>query len=199
MAYTSVNNGVGSTARRFGMSKANRNYTTQYFQNSHSSGDIRAYYIHQRYTGVGGGEVYRPVAEAYGSGCAAGATINAIHATGRVGSSGTVSGALNAIRATLEVGGTTPTPGGTLSALQLDSNIAAGATIGSTSAFVRVSDSGTADLLINLLSMPVPSAKHDSKLFVARHADCTASHGIRIVDGAGTPYWIMVSTDTPGN
>jgi len=148
MAYTSVNNGVGSSGNRFKLSKANRNYTTQYFQAQHSSGDIRGYYLHQRFTGVGGGEVIRAVAEAYVASSATGATINAAHFTGRVGSlsTATVSGALNAIRATLEVAGTTPTPGGRLAAIQLDSNIVTGATLGAKDAFIRVTDSGATQI-----------------------------------------------------
>ena len=95
MAYTSVIYGEGNASKRFKLSKANRNYTTQYFQSVHASGDIRIQYLHDRFTSTGGGEVIRAVAEGYGTGVAAGATLNAAHFTGRVGS-GTVSGALNA-------------------------------------------------------------------------------------------------------
>lgn len=146
MAYTSVVKGVGSALRRFTLSIPNRNYTTQYFQSTHTTGDIRVQYLHNRYTAAGGGEVIRAVAEAYGTGVAAGGTVNAAHFTGRVGAAMTVSGALNAVRATLEVAGTTPTPGGTLAALQLDSNISTGWTPGLNDAFVRISNSGAGEV-----------------------------------------------------
>jgi hypothetical protein len=200
MAYSSVRNGVGSTGNRFRMSLANKNYTTQYFQNVHASGDIRAYYLHQRYASTGGGEVIRAVAEAYATGSAAGATINAAHFTGRVGAAKTISGALNAVRATLEVAGTTPTPGGTLAALQLDSNIVTGATLPATCSMARVTQSG-ATKIPNLFQLPVPGAKTAAAtdLFVARHADATATHSIGVVDDAGTRYWFLLTTDTPAD
>jgi hypothetical protein len=217
MPYTSVNNGIGSTARRFKMSKASRNYTTQYFQNCHSSGDIRAYYYHQRYTGVGGGEVIRAVAEAYTTGAAAGATVNAIHATGRVAPSMSVSGALNAIRATLEIatisgtqGGTlaalqldsnvahdttlgiattSGTQGGTLAALQLDSNVAHDTTLGAETAFVRVTNSG-AHTIDNLFNIEVAPATDTPTALVSTHADHVSTHLIKCrVNGAD--MWLL--------
>ena len=54
---------------------------------------------------------------------------------------GTISGAANALRATL--GGSATTPGGTLAVLQLDTNYNSTVTLGSASAFIRVSDSGS--------------------------------------------------------
>lgn len=190
---------VGASARP-ATAGGSHNFERSYYRSKAGSGtDVRAHYEDLEFTNVGGGEVIRVRGIANGLLCATGGTINAIHATGRVAAAKTVSGALNAIRATLEVAGTTPTPGGTLAALQLDTNLVAGTTLSAPSAFIRVTDSGTADLLTNLLSLAAPGAKNSGKMFVARHADCTATHSIKIVDAAGTNYYIMVSTDTPAD
>ena len=172
----------------------------QYFRHAGASGDVRAVYADLDFTAAGSGETLRVRGIANGLLCATGGTINAIHATGRVAAAKTVSGALNAIRATLEVAGTTPTPGGTLAALQLDSNIVTGATLGATDSMCRVTQSG-ATKVPNLFCLPVPGAKTASAtdMFVAVHADSVVTHAIRIVDTAGTPYWIQVTTDTPAD
>jgi hypothetical protein len=140
-------NGVATSAKPKVLSKKYQNYTTRYFTTPIGTGyDMRVQYDKLSFTGTGGGEVIRAIAEANGTLCATGGTINAGHFTGRVAAAKTVSGALNALRATLEVAGTTPTPGGTLAALQLDSNIVTGATMGAKDAFIRVSDSGATQL-----------------------------------------------------
>jgi hypothetical protein len=190
---------LGSSNRPISASGAHI-FGRQYFRHAGSSGDVRGVYADLDFTGAGSGETMRLRGIANGLLCATGGTINALHATGRVASGKTVSGALNAIRATLEVAGTTPTPGGTLAALQLDDNIVTGATISAASAFIRVSHSGATEL-VNLLNLPAPGAKTAAAtdMFVARHADAAATHGIKIIDDAGTSYWLMVTTDTPGD
>lgn len=165
------------------------NFARQYYRHHGASGDVRALYADLDFTSTGSGETLRIRGIANGTLCATGGTINALHATGRVASGKTVSGALNAIRATLEVAGTNPTPGGTLSALQLDSNIEPGATLAGVDAFVRVSDSGTTKLG-KLLNIPAPS---NSTIF-ATHTTETMTHSIRITDAAGTPYYIMCAS-----
>jgi hypothetical protein len=126
-------------------------FQRNYYRHTGASGDVRAHYEDLDFTSTGSGEVLRVRGIANGTGVATGGTVNAIHATGRVASGKTVSGALNAIRATLEVAGTTPTPGGTLAALQLDSNCSTGWTASANDAFIRVTQSGagTLDNFIN--------------------------------------------------
>jgi len=126
-------------------------FKRDYFKHAGASGDVRGTYQDLDISSTGSGETLRLRGIASGTLVATGGTINALHATGRVASGGTVSGALNAIRATLEVAGTTPTPGGTLAALQLDSNIVTGWTASDNDAFIRVTQSGagTLDNFIN--------------------------------------------------
>lgn len=189
--------GSDNDARRSPAAVGAHKFHDENYYHVGSSGDVRGYYIDLYCNGAGAGETLRLRGIVNGTNVATGGTLNALHATGRVAAGKTVSGAMNAIRATLEVAGTTPTPGGTLSALQLDSNIVTGATMGANDAFIRVSDSG-ATKLTNLLSLAAPGAKNSGDMFVARHADCAATHAIKIVAN-GTNYYIMVSTDTPAD
>lgn len=122
--------------------------------------DVRGKYEDLEFTSTGGGEMLRIRGIANGLLCATGATINAAHFTGRIVAGATISGALNAARFTLEVAGTTPTPGGTLSAIQLDSNISTGWTA-PTAAFIRVSNTG-AGKMTKLIHFDETVGAHDS-------------------------------------
>jgi hypothetical protein len=121
---------------------------------------------------------------------AVGATINAIHATGRIASGATVSGALSGIRATLEVAGTNPTPGGTLAALQVDSNIVTGATLGANTAYIRVSNSGTTEVP-NLFNIET-AINSDFSTMVTSHADHASTHLIKC-RVAGADMWLLAA------
>ena len=199
MPYTSVERGIGDSARRLTLSKANRNLTTQYFSSVHASGDIRIQYLHDRFSSSGGGEVIRAIAEAYALGSAAGATINAAHFTGRVAAAKTVSGELNAVRATLEVAGTTPTPGGTLAALQLDSNCVDGWTQGANDAFVKVTNSGVGKVtsLLNIMEAP---ASNDATALISTSANAPTlaelTHSIKCRIN-GVNYWLVATAHAP--
>jgi len=138
--------GADNDAKRSPCAVGAHKFHDENFYHLGASGDVRGYYQDLYINNTGSGEMLRPRVIANGTLVATGGTANAIHATGRVAGGKTVSGALNAIRATLEVAGTTPTPGGTLSALQLDSNVVTGATLGAETAFIRFSDSGETDI-----------------------------------------------------
>lgn len=198
MAYTSIKDGLASSARPYVLSKASRNFTTKYFKATHASGDIRISYVKQLFNSTGGGEIIRAVAAANGTGCAAGATINAAHFTGRVEAAKTVSGALNAVRATLEVAGTTPTPGGTLAAFQLDSNISTGWTAGANDAFMRVSNSG-AGKITNLFNIEeaVGAAGAVTGLVCTDHANDIAANAFIKCRINGTTYFLMATSTAP--
>ena len=168
------------------------------YYRSTGTGGVRGKYEDMEFTSTGGGEALRLRGIANGTLCATGLTINALHATGRVASGGTVSGALNAIRATLEVAGTTPTPGGTLSALQLDTNIVTGWTQGSADAFIRVTNSG-AGKLTNLFSIgeAVGAAGAITGLVCTDHANDLAANAFVKCLINGTTYWMMMTSTAP--
>ena len=156
-----------------------------YAKASATSGDTRLAYSKLTFTSTGSGEVYRGFAVVTGTGAAAAGTINGAHFSCEM-QGGSISGAANAVRAT--IGGTTAAPGGTLSAVQLDSNFASGVTLPGTAAFMRVSDSNTVKVPA-LLNLPAPSA---GTIFRSQ-TSAAVSHVIKIVASDGTPYYVMVS------
>ena len=157
-----------------------------YATTSAASGDTRLSYSKLTFTSTGSGETLRAFSVVTGAGAAAAGTINGAHISAEIDGSGTISGAANALRAT--IGGTSTTPGGTLAAIQLDSNFGAGVTLAGTSAFMRVTDSGTVKVG-SLLNMPAPAS---NTIFRAKAA-AAVTHVIKIVADNGTPYYIMVS------
>ena len=154
-----------------------------YATTSATSGDTRLSYNKLTFTSTGSGEVVRGFAVVTGTGGATAGTINGAHFSMEA-QGGTVSGAANAIRAT--VGGTTAAPGGTLAAIQADTNWDAGVTLPASAAWIRFSESGTAKMA-NLFNVPAAMVVTKSAAAVAKT--------IKIVDDAGTPWYIMVSAE----
>lgn len=160
-----------------------------YATTSATSGDTRLSYSKLTFTSTGSGETIRAFSVVTGAGAAAAGTINGAHVSTEIDGSGTISGAANALRAT--IGGTSTTPGGTLAALQLDSNFASGVTLPGSAAFARVTNTNTVKIT-NLLNMPAPSV---GQVFAAKVAASPAqTHSIKFVDDAGVTYYIMCTT-----
>lgn len=157
-----------------------------YATTSATSGDTRLTYQRLTFSSTGSGETIRAFSVVTGAGAATGGTINGSHISTSINGSGTISGAANAIRAT--IGGSSTNPGGTLAALQLDSNFASGGTWSNTS-FLRVTNSGTGEVG-NFALMPAVSA---TGVFRAKVGSPVVSHCIPVISG-GTTYYIMVST-----
>lgn len=169
---------------------ANQNAYANYFKTLATTGDTRLSYNKLTFAGVGGsGETLRAFSVVDNVSVATGGTVNGAHISLEInGASGAVAGAGNALRVTL--GGTATTPGGTLAAIQLDSNFDAGATVPTSSAFLRVTDTNT-NKIPNLLNLPAPSA---GTIFRAQTA-AAVTHVIKIIASNGTSYYIMVSTN----
>jgi hypothetical protein len=176
---------TGSTSSPLTVTTAT-NVDSAYVTSSAATGDTRLSYQRLAFTSTGSGETYRALTQVTGVGAATGGTVNGAHISLSVNGSGTISGAGNALRATL--GGTSTTPGGTLAAIQLDSNFGAGVTLPATSAFMRVTDSGTVKVG-SLLNLPAPAS---DTIFRAKAA-AAVTHVIKIVAANGTPYYVMVS------
>ena len=157
-----------------------------YATTSASSGDTRLNYEKLTFTSTGSGETIRAFSVVTGAGAAAAGTINGAHVSTSINGSGTISGAANAIRAT--IGGTSTNPGGTLAALQLDSDFASGGTW-SNASFLRVTNSGTGEVG-TFAAMPAVSA---TGVFRAKSGTPACTHTIPVTSG-GTTYYIMVST-----
>ena len=157
-----------------------------YATTSATTGDTRLTYQRLTFSSTGSGETMRAFSVVTGAGAATGGTINGSHISTSINGSGTISGAANAIRAT--IGGTSTNPGGTLAALQLDSNFASGGTWSNTS-FLRVTNSGTGEVG-NFAAMPAVSA---TGVFRAKVGSPVVTHTIPVTSG-GTTYYVMVST-----
>lgn len=152
-----------------------------YATTSATSGDTRLSYQKLTFTSTGSGEVVRGFAVVTGTGAATAGTINGAHFSMEV-QGGTISGAANAVRAT--VGSTTASPGGTLAAIQADTNFDSGVTLPGSAAWIRFTESGSAKMT-NLFNVPAAMVVTKSAAAVAKT--------IKIVDDAGTPWYIMVS------
>ena len=152
-----------------------------YATTSASSGDTRLNYNKLTFSSTGSGETLRAFSVVTGAGAAAGGTINGAHVSMEV-QGGSISGAANALRAT--VGGTTAAPGGTLAAIQADTNWDSGVTLPGTAAWIRFTESGTAKMT-NLLNVPAA--------MVTVKGAATLSHAMKIVDATGKAYYIMLS------
>jgi hypothetical protein len=179
---SSLNGFIGGTAASPIAVTTADNISESYATTSAATGDTRLSYNRLEFTSTGSGETIRALTRVTGAGGATGGTINGAHVSLSVNGSGTISGAGNALRATL--GGTSTNPGGTLAAIQADSDFASGGTWTNTS-FIRFTNSGTGTVP-NLFN--VPSA------MVTANTQGAATNSLKIVDSAGTAYYIMLTT-----
>lgn len=162
------------------------NINSSYGTTSATSGDTRLVYDKLTFTSTGSGETLRAFSVVTGAGAAAAGTINGAHISTSINGSGTISGAANALRVTL--GGSSTNPGGTLAALQLDSDFASGGTWTNAS-FLRVTNSGTG-AVSNFADFPAAAV---AGVFRAKVGSPAVTHTIPITSN-GTTYYIMVST-----
>lgn len=160
------------------------NISSSYGTTSATTGDTRLVYEKLTFTSTGSGETLRAFSVVTGANAATAGTINGAHISMSVNTGGTISGAANALRATLGVGASV-TPGGTIAAIQVDSDIGAGATLPANASFLRFTNSGSGTLA-NLMN--VPSA------MVGTNTQGAATNSLKIVDSAGTAYYIMLTT-----
>ena len=183
---TSLNGFTSGTSAAPVTTTTAANLSSFYGSTSATSGDTRLVYDKLTFTGAGGaGETLRAFSVVTGVGAAVGGTINGAHISASINGSGTIAGAANALRATL--GGTSTNPGGTLAAIQADSDFATGGTW-TNSSFIRFTNSGTG-VIPNLFN--VPAAMVEASVVAA------SSHTIKIVDDAGTAYYLLASTTAP--
>jgi hypothetical protein len=157
------------------------NISSAYATAENTTGDVRLQYQRLTVASTGSGETGRWLTRVTGVGAATGGTVNGGHISLSINSPGTVSGAGNALRVTL--GGTSTNPGGTLAALQLDSDFALGGTW-SNASYIRCTNSGTGT--IDTFAV-LPNA------MIAAESAAAVSHVIPIKNASGTPYYIMVS------
>ena len=185
----SQNGFISGTASSPIVETAAGNISESYATTSAATGDTRLSYNRLTFTSTGSGETFRALTRVTGANAATGGTINGAHISTSINTGGTISGAANAIRATL--GGSVASPGGTLAVLQLDTDYSVNASLPTTAAFIRVSDSGanTGEIpkLLNIETGPAAT------LFTAATSSSTLAGGIK-VRIAGTDYFLVVAS-----
>jgi hypothetical protein len=179
---SSLNGFIGGTAASPIVETTAGNVSEFYATTSATTGDTRLSYNRLEFTSTGSGETIRALTRVTGAGAATGGTVNGAHVSLSINGSGTISGAGNALRATL--GGSSTNPGGTIAAIQADSDFASGGTWTNAS-FIRFTNSGTGTVE-NLFN--VPSG------MVTANTQGAATNSLKIVDSAGTAYYIMLTT-----
>jgi hypothetical protein len=157
------------------------NVSSSYVTSSATTGDVRLNYSRLEVTSTGSGETGRWLTRVTGVDAATGGTVNGGHISLSINGSGTVSGAGNALRVT--IGGSSTNPGGTLAALQLDSDFASGGTWTNAS-YLRCTNSGTGTIATFAV---LPNA------MIATQSAAAVSHVIPIKNASGTAYYLMVS------
>lgn len=160
------------------------NVSSSYATTSATTGDTRLSYQKLTFSSTGSGETLRAFSVVTGANAATAGTINGAHISMSVNTGGTISGAANALRATLGVAASV-TPGGTIAAIQCDSDIGSGASLPSNASFIRFTNSGSGTLA-NLFNVPAA--------MVAANTQGAATNSLKIVDSAGTAYYIMLTT-----
>ena len=164
-----------------------QNISSSYATTSATTGDTRLNYSRLTFTSTGSGETLRAFSVVTGASAATGGTINGAHISMSVSTGGSISGAANALRAT--VGASVASPGGTLAALQLDTDFASGTTVSADSAFIRVTDSGAgAGKLTRLMNIGSGTG-----VFTAATSSSTLAGGIKIRIGS-SDYFLVVAS-----
>ena len=169
----------GTSASPIAVTQAG-NISSSYGTTSATTGDTRLVYDRLTFTSTGSGETFRALTRVEGANAATGGTVNGAHISLSINGSGTISGAGNALRVTL--GGTSTNPGGTIAALQVDSDFATGGTWTNAS-FIRFTNSGTGTVT-NLFNIP------DAMVQAIGGTSTTPTQKIRFVDSAGTAYFL---------
>jgi hypothetical protein len=178
----SQNGFIGGTASSAVAVTTAQNINSFFGTTSATSGDTRLIYSKLTFTAAGAGETLRAfsvVTAAQG----AGQTTNGAHISMSVDTGGSISGAGNALRATLGVAAGV-TPGGTIAAIQADSDVGAAGILPASAAWIRFTNSGAGTGLSNLFNLPAA--------MVPAKSAAAVTHTIKIIVD-GTPYYLMVS------
>jgi hypothetical protein len=177
---SSQNGFIGGTASDPIAVTTASNVSSSYVTASNTTGDVRLNYSRLDFTSTGSGETFRALTRVTGANAATGGTVNGAHISLSINGSGTISGAGNALRVTL--GGSSTNPGGTIAAIQCDSDFASGGTWTNAS-FIRFTNSGSGTIA-NLFNIP------DAMVQPIGGTATTATQKIRFVDSAGTAYFL---------
>jgi microcompartment protein CcmK/EutM len=169
---------------------ADTHFMHMFFKSTASSGDNRGMYLRTHYTGGGGGDALR----ALGIAMAATGTMTGGHVTGQIGTGGSITGLLAGLRATAATSSGLTLSGGTLAALQVDSDLGSAVTGMTEAAFIRVADiNGTNKMPLLIATDGVGSGSGATTLIKTGSAFATCTGGLRCQIG-GSVVWIPFGT-----
>jgi len=195
--HTGVLGGIdyGSSSSEITESEANVKFIALYHKSTASSGDTRSIYARLNLAGTAGGAGYGDAVRAWAKVSGTGyAYACGVHATMSVDAGATVTGSGAGLRATLGAAAATRTLAGALASIQADSDVGANNTLPSIHGFIRFTNSGSVSL-DNLFVLPSTAA--NGSIFAA-HTTQTMTHSLRVIDSAGTEYFVMC-TDADTN
>jgi hypothetical protein len=161
-------------------------FLSYYCKTNAAAGDTRTCYFNLEMGGAGAATADAVRSRISVSGTAIGYATG-LHSTCQVQAGGTVGGSSSGLRATYEAAAATRTLGGALSALHLASYVGAGNTMPTNNSFIRCTKDGSVDFG-NLLQLPAVAV--NGSIFAA-HTTQTMTHSVRIIDSAGTAYYVM--------
>ena len=180
--------GAGASSTPVATATADKNFLSYYTQTTATSGDARCMYARLELDGTiaatGYGDCIRAWAKVGGTGYSYAC---GVHSTMSIDAGATVTGSGAGLRATIGAAASTRTLVGALAALQCDSDIGANNTMPTVHGFIRFTNSGSVSLS-NLFVLPAAAA--NGSIFAA-HDTQTMTHSIRIIDSAGTAYYVM--------
>jgi len=186
--------GGGTSADPIVMPTAGTNAVGIWTSSTATSGDSRLAYLRHYFSGAGGsGEALRAYGTVNNVTAATGGTVNGAHISLSVtGASGAVSGSGHASRHTLDLGAAT-NPGGTLSVVEVDTSIAADATIPASAAFLGVNNvgSGKLGLFMRATNMDTSACFKTGLTAATVNAATTAALKVSV---NGTTYYIPLAT-----
>lgn len=188
---TALLHGGGSSTYPLTTSTADSAFLKYYTRTTATSGDARLGYFRLELDGTiastGYGDALRSWAKVGGTGYS---YATGLHSTVSIDAGATVTGSCSGLRATFSAASATRTLDGAVSALHLCSDVGASNTMPTLNAFIRCTTDGSVafDHLLVL-----PSTASNSTIF-ATHTTQAMSHSIRILDSAGTPYYIMCAS-----
>ena len=186
---TALLHGAGTETYRVTTSTANSKFLSYYCATSAATGDTRTCYFDLEMAGAGSamGDAVRSRISVSGTGIG---YATGLHSTCQIAAGGTATGSSSGLRATYEAASATRTLGGAISALHLASYVGANNTMPTNNSFIRLTKDGSVDF-DNAVQLPAAAAA-DS--IFGTHTTQAMSHSIRIIDSAGTAYYVMCAS-----
>jgi hypothetical protein len=185
---TAILAGAGSSADRALIAVADKRFLCFYTESTATSGDSRGIYWQHFLSGAGAtGDCARFFCKVNATGVAGGF---GVHSTVQIQDDATtgITGLANGVRATLAAEADTRTLGGTMAALQVDSDIGANNTLPAQTAMIRVADNNTVKIP-NFLSVASGAGCYNTE------TPTTVDASLSIyIEGVGTRYIPIYTT-----